>query len=64
MSLGVAIDVLVWVLCAGILLAIVKLIIDAIPMDATFRKIAYLIVTLVAVLLLIKHLLPLFGLAR
>lgn len=57
------IGLLVLVLVLGIVIYVVKLIIDMIPMDARFKQIAWLLLILIAVLILLARALPLLGIS-
>jgi hypothetical protein len=58
---GGLVGLIVLVIVVGVILLIAKLIIDKIPMDETFRQIAWLLVILLAVVVVITKALPLIG---
>jgi len=55
------VGLIVLVIVVGVILLIAKLIIDKIPMDDTFRQIAWLLVILLAVVVIVSKALPLMG---
>lgn len=57
------ISFLILVLVLGIVVYVVKMIIDIVPMDARFKQIAWVLLLLIAVLILISRALPLLGIS-
>jgi len=57
--ISILISLLIWLVIAGIVFLIVKVLLDMVPMDARIKQIAYLILALIIVLVLIQRLLPL-----
>ena len=55
------ISLLILVVIVGIVVFILKLLLDIIPMDARFKQIAWVLLILIAVLIVLYRALPLLG---
>ena len=58
---GGLVSLIVLVIIVGIVLMIVKVLLDKIPMDGSFKQIAWLLMVLVAVLIVVYKALPMIG---
>lgn len=57
------IGLIILVIIVGIVLYLCKMLVDMIPMDESFKRIAWILMVLVAVLIVIQKALPLLGIA-
>ena len=55
------IGLVILIIVVGIVLYLLRLLINLIPMDENFRQIAWVLVILVAVLIILARVLPLLG---
>ncbi len=60
---GALISLILLVIVVGVVVYIVGLLLDKVPMDAGFKKIAYVLIVLVAILIVCNKALPLLGVA-
>jgi di/tricarboxylate transporter len=60
---GGLVGLIVLVIIVGVVLLVAKLIIDKIPMDDTFKQIAWLLIILLAIVIVIQKALPLLGIS-
>ena len=58
---GGLVSLIVLVIIVGIVLMIAKVLLDKIPMDGSFKQIAWLLMVLVAVLIVVYKALPMIG---
>lgn len=59
MTVSALLGLVIWLLVVGLILWIVTLVIDRVPMDATFKQVAKAIVVVIGLIILLLQVIPL-----
>jgi hypothetical protein len=59
MTVSALLGLVIWLLVVGLILWIVTLVIDRVPMDATFKQVAKAIVLVIGLIILLLQVIPL-----